>query len=210
MENYSPDGWNNMAAGVLSLKETAAIAHVDPAFVRKEVERSVVRPKRQKKHLAFPETAPLYFALIADLVGRVELTPTLRTELYRLVTEAAPSPSWHRENGTISLTAAQSGLSFDIKGLKAELARRLRVFRARDELVHSDPAVKAGTPVFRGTRIPLDNVRGQLARGATHDELVRHYPGLDADKVLLAELLNRVGRRPGRPKKIKPLRIVRE
>jgi len=34
-----------------------------------------------------------------------------------------------------------------------------------DSIVHSDPAILGGTPVFRGTRVPVKNLLDYLAFG---------------------------------------------
>jgi uncharacterized protein (DUF433 family) len=41
-----------------------------------------------------------------------------------------------------------------------------------DAVVHSDPQILGGTPVFRGTRVPLKNLVDYLAAGDTLDEFL--------------------------------------
>ncbi|MDF1490053.1 DUF433 domain-containing protein [Tessaracoccus caeni] len=50
----------------------------------------------------------------------------------------------------------------------------------------ADPMVMAGAPTIRGTRVTVSAVLGQLAAGATIDELLVDYPSLDRDDVLAA------------------------
>ncbi len=194
---------------MLTLNETAAVAGVAPTLVRKEVERRVVEPRRNKAHLMFSEEAPLYFALLAEIDGDLDVAPKGRRELFRLLTgSSSRSTRWERGENFVALKG-RTTVKFDTTVINAELATRLRLLRERNERIHSDPEIKQGVPVFAGTRIPVDNVRGQLARGASVDELVEDYPTLTRDNVLLAELLNRLGKPPGRPKKFKPLQIRR-
>jgi len=40
------------------------------------------------------------------------------------------------------------------------------------ELITSDPQIMRGTPVFKGTRIPVDLVADMLAQGATAEEIL--------------------------------------
>lgn len=49
--------------------------------------------------------------------------------------------------------------------------------------ITADPAVMAGVPTIRGTRITVSTVLGQLAAGSTIDELVADYPSLERDDV---------------------------
>lgn len=46
------------------------------------------------------------------------------------------------------------------------------------QLVTSDPQIMRGTPVFKGTRIPVDLVADMLAQGATAETLEVGATGL--------------------------------
>lgn len=52
--------------------------------------------------------------------------------------------------------------------------------------VTSDPEIMAGTPGFKGTRIPVDLVADMLAQGATAEEILEGYPALNEEMLLLA------------------------
>ena len=58
-------------------------------------------------------------------------------------------------------------------------------------VVHSDPAILGGTPVFKGTRIPVDLVADMLAQGATAEEILDGYPTLTKEMISLAPLCTR-------------------
>lgn len=45
-----------------------------------------------------------------------------------------------------------------------------------------------GTPVFKGTRIPVDLVADMLAQGATAAEILEGYPTLNEEMLSLAPL----------------------
>jgi uncharacterized protein (DUF433 family) len=45
-----------------------------------------------------------------------------------------------------------------------------------------------GTPVFKGTRIPVDLVADMLAQGATAEEILEGYPTLSEEMISLAPL----------------------
>jgi len=49
------------------------------------------------------------------------------------------------------------------------------------ELVNSDQEIMQGTPVFKGTRIPVDLVADMLAQGATATEILDGYPTLSKE-----------------------------
>lgn len=44
-----------------------------------------------------------------------------------------------------------------------------------------DPAVLAGKPVIRGTRLSVDFVIGLMADGWSEADILRNYPGLSRD-----------------------------
>jgi uncharacterized protein (DUF433 family) len=47
------------------------------------------------------------------------------------------------------------------------------------DYIHSDPAILAGKPVIRGTRLGVDFLRGLLAAGWTDQHVLDEYPHLD-------------------------------
>jgi uncharacterized protein (DUF433 family) len=46
-----------------------------------------------------------------------------------------------------------------------------------------DPAIMGGRACIRGMRIPVSVILGQLAHGATTEEVLKDYPDLDRDDV---------------------------
>jgi uncharacterized protein (DUF433 family) len=46
-----------------------------------------------------------------------------------------------------------------------------------------DPAVLAGKPVVRGTRLSVDFVIGLMAEGWTEADILRNYPGLTHEDI---------------------------
>ena len=55
-------------------------------------------------------------------------------------------------------------------------------------MIASDPEIMRGTPVYKGTRIPVDLVADMLAQGANVEEILEGYPALNREKVELAPL----------------------
>jgi len=51
------------------------------------------------------------------------------------------------------------------------------------ERITLDPAVLAGKPIIRGTRIAVDFVIGLMAEGWTETDLLQNYPGLSHEDV---------------------------
>jgi uncharacterized protein (DUF433 family) len=66
-------------------------------------------------------------------------------------------------------------------------------------MIVSDPEIMRGTPVYRGTRIPVELIADLLSQGAKSEEILEGYPALDREKVELAPLYVQAFPRRGRP-----------
>ncbi|MEJ7809454.1 MAG: DUF433 domain-containing protein [Gemmatimonadaceae bacterium] len=58
-------------------------------------------------------------------------------------------------------------------------------------VIHSDPEILGGTPVFAGTRVPLQNLIDYLAGGDTLDEFLRQFPSVAREQARAALVLAR-------------------
>ena len=52
------------------------------------------------------------------------------------------------------------------------------------DIVHSDPDILGGTPVFVGTRVPIQSLFDYLEGGETLDEFLRQFPSVKRDQAL--------------------------
>lgn len=52
------------------------------------------------------------------------------------------------------------------------------VMPRRSRVVHSDPDILGGTPVFVGTRVPVQSLFDYLEAGDTLDEFLRQFPSV--------------------------------
>ncbi|HEX6443056.1 MAG TPA: DUF433 domain-containing protein [Stellaceae bacterium] len=53
-------------------------------------------------------------------------------------------------------------------------------------VVHSNPDILGGTPVFVGTRVPLRNLIDYLERGYNLDEFLDAFPSVSRDQAIAA------------------------
>jgi len=49
--------------------------------------------------------------------------------------------------------------------------------------ITADPAIFGGKPIVRGMRISVELVLSLLAQGATQDEILADYPGLESEDI---------------------------
>lgn len=65
----------------------------------------------------------------------------------------------------------------------------MNVLSHQDLPITVDPEIVSGTPVFRGTRVPVQTLFDYLADGYTLDEILENFPSVrreDAIQVLAA------------------------
>ena len=53
-------------------------------------------------------------------------------------------------------------------------------------VVHTDPEILGGTPVFAGTRVPVQSLFDYLEGGETVDEFLRQFPSVKREQALAA------------------------
>jgi uncharacterized protein (DUF433 family) len=58
--------------------------------------------------------------------------------------------------------------------------------RAADNVVHVDPEILGGTPVFRGTRVPVKNLLDYLAAGDPLDRFLDDFPTVKREQAVAA------------------------
>ena len=51
------------------------------------------------------------------------------------------------------------------------------------EIVHTDPEILGGTPVFVGTRVPVDALIDFLESGETIEDFIENYPGVSREQI---------------------------
>ena len=56
----------------------------------------------------------------------------------------------------------------------------------RDRVVHRDPDILGGTPVFVGTRVPVRSLFDYLEGGDTLDEFLRQFPSVRREQAVAA------------------------
>lgn len=57
---------------------------------------------------------------------------------------------------------------------------------SQQSVIHSDPQVLGGTPVFRGTRVPARNLIDYLEGGYSLDEFLDAFPSVSREQVIAA------------------------
>ncbi len=53
-------------------------------------------------------------------------------------------------------------------------------------VIHSDPNILGGTPVFKGTRVPMKTLLDYLEAGDSLDMFLDHFPSVTRDQAITA------------------------
>lgn len=78
---------------------------------------------------------------------------------------------------------------------------RLRKLIAAEQMVVADPEILGGTPVIRGTRVPVQIVAALSDTGTPMERILRSYPSLTESQVELASIYVKAVPQRGRPKR---------
>ena len=86
--------------------------------------------------------------------------------------------------------------------LWTKVDRRLRTLAAAEHMVVEDPEILGGTPVIRGTRVPVHNIAAVVEAGTPMERILQSYPSLTQSQVELAPVYAKAVPLRGRPKPI--------
>ena len=98
-------------------------------------------------------------------------------------------------------------LTIDLAPFLKRTNEQLDRLEAARAMVTSSPDVLSGTPVIRGTRIPVYDVAASAAVGMPLERILAAYPNLDARKVELATIFAEANPSRGRPRSGRALPI---
>ncbi len=186
----------------------SAVASLPLKAVHKLIDNRVIRPLkggRGKEPTRLLSRGHLvYLRLEAD--GLRLLPVAARREVARAV-EAQPDVD------TMTL-AAGGALVIAVRSARRTVERELARLRKAQRMVVSDPEIMRGTPVFRGTRIPVELVADMLAQGASEQEILEGYSALRKEQVQAAPFYMKAFPKRGRPPRgpwatVKPVRVAR-
>lgn len=189
--------------------QASVLANLSLPAVHKVIERRLIRPKRLRTGRSIQRMLNwqqvLYLRLEAE---GVRLLPVSARRAIAKQVEAFPGKD-------IVVPGGGSALVIQVNSVRQELDADLKKLERAAEMAVSDPEVMHGTPVYRGTRIPIELISNMVRQGAKIDEILEGYPALDREKVELAPLYVQAFPRRGRPAsrpwaKRRTVRVTRE
>ncbi|MEO9340852.1 DUF433 domain-containing protein [Mesorhizobium sp. SB112] len=97
-------------------------------------------------------------------------------------------------------TVRDEFLTIDLGPFLKGTSDRMSDLEASREMVTSSHDVLGGTPVIRGTRVPVYDVAASVASGHPIERILEAYPSIDAEKVRLAGIYAEANPLRGRPR----------
>ena len=180
MEGYTP-------------AQAAVVTGLPLAAVHKAIDSRLIRPRSARSHGSvrrlLTKEQLIYLQLEAE--GLRLLPVGTRREIAESIQRSPAVDLMAIGNGTV--------LFVEFKAARRKVEGQLKQLARIEEMVVSDPEIMRGTPVFRGTRIPVDLVADMLVQGATAEEILEGYPTLNKEKIGIAPLYMRAFPRRGRP-----------
>ena len=82
-----------------------------------------------------------------------------------------------------------------------DVDRRLSQLKVAQQMVVEDPEILRGTPVIRGTRIPVHDVASLVDAGTPAQEILDIYPSLTQSQIGLASIYAKANPQRGRPRR---------
>ncbi len=127
------------------------------------------------------------------------LTADARLRMIR--NERVHSPTW---DGWKHWSIEDNLLTVHFDSLWQSVDGRLRDLIAARELVVEDEEILSGTPVIRGTRVPVHDVAAALSKGTSKARVLRSYPSLNERQIDLAAIYAKAVPLRGRPHRLAP------
>jgi uncharacterized protein (DUF433 family) len=188
--------------------EASALTNLPIRTVRRLMDRRLIRPRRLQTGRSVQRLLSweqlVYLRLEAE--GLALLPMAERRRIAKQI----------EADAGIDVVSVSEGsaLLIQVKTVREELDERLKRLERAESVIVEDQETMRGTPVYRGTRIPVELIADMLTQGAGIKEILEGYPALDREKIELAPLYMRAFPRRGRPAarpwaKRKPVRTTR-
>ncbi len=173
--------------------QAAALTGLPLAAVHKAIDSRLIRPRatRSGRTVRRLLTKEQLIFLQLEAEGLRLLPLGIRREVAATLQQSPKTNQLPVGDGT--------ALRIEIQPARRKVENQLKQLARMEEMVAINPDIMCGTPVFKGTRIPVDLVADMLSQGATADEILEGYSTLDREKIAIAPLYMRAFPRRGRP-----------
>jgi uncharacterized protein (DUF433 family) len=169
--------------------QVSAVTGLPLAAVHKAIEHHLIRPKLVREGRRLSRSQMLYLRMEAK--GLRSLPLAERRQVARAIEQDSGIDAMCISEGSVIL--------IQFKLARKEVDTGLRRLAEATRMVESDAEIMRGTPVYKGTRIPVHAIADMLSQGAPIGEILEGYPALTREKVELAPMYVKAFPRRGRP-----------
>jgi uncharacterized protein (DUF433 family) len=185
----------------LTTNEAAVVAGVTVAEINRAIDRKILPTKLYdiSASRTLRKDACLWIAFYFETAG--SLKPSARLKAIQKAIEDGfdRGASW-RELRSCRVAESRA-VEVCFGRIWEDVDRRWTELQEAREMVVEDPEILRGTPVIKGTRIPVYDVASVVDAGTPAQELATLYPRLDGRHFELASLYAKANPRRGRPKR---------
>ncbi|MGH7089753.1 MAG: DUF433 domain-containing protein, partial [Stellaceae bacterium] len=199
-------------AELLTVPEAAVIASVTVREVNRVIDEKIL-PERfytleggRHIHVAACPLMGFYFHAAkvltpeerALIIGR--LSDRIGPEMTR-----RPIADWRKRSQPTDWTISDGFLTVSLWGFATGAEGRQAKLAEARKMVTDNPDILGGTPVIRGTRVPVHDIAASVAAGLSGERIRLAYPGLDDHAIELATIYAEATPPRGRPKRLAAL-----
>jgi uncharacterized protein (DUF433 family) len=170
--------------------EAAAIIDLPIRYVQKAIDEGPLNGARSRNGRAMDLDDLVFLFLIGHIDSElVRITASAKKQLRRKIGEAL------RASTDLDI----GGCVFKVRSALRTVRKRLAVLRKAKRKVVSDPEIRGGMPVIKGTRIGAHEIAAMLEQERNEAEFLEDYPTLKAEDLELAKIYAAAYPRRGRP-----------
>ncbi len=200
---------DNARAPTVTPVEAAWLTELSPKVINATIDRGELKAVKSrgaaKKRVRNLGPADVLYLMLRKELAAV-LSASAKRELYQRLTEArlgvlSDEKSPIGKQCDVEIQLAGGVIRIELKSTCSRLAKRWRALRTATQIVVSDPNIRGGEPVIRGTRVPVYMIADLVKQGADFREILEDYPLLDAQMVEAALAYTQTKPKRGRPSK---------
>jgi uncharacterized protein (DUF433 family) len=183
----------NAAIDTLTPAEAAVVAGVSMRDVHRVIDEHILPESFYdiREARSFRSDACVFIAFYFEAADR--LTSEERQRAIALA-------SGHSSGKKSTKIVHDGFLTIDFAPFWTSVDKRLQRLNAARAQVSMDDEILGGTPIIRGTRVPVYDVAASVAAGNPMERILSAYPSLNREQVELATLFAEANPQRGRPR----------
>ena len=180
-----------MPTSLITRREAAELSGTSETTVKKAVDLKVIPTRRRGTQSCIESADVPVLAMLGHL-----------TELRLLTTHKQRLRAWLRTaNAAPEFALTPTLVIRRPEDVEQARERAERYVRLRDEWIVSDPAIKGGEPVIKGSRVSVHTLAGRIGDGEGDAVLDEDFPHIPAEAREVALVYARANPRRGRPRR---------